>query len=271
MTDVVRVERPAEGVLWLRLHRPERRNALDRATLDALAERVSGCPPDVRVIVVSGDGTDFCAGYDLLEAHDRGAAGLVAHPESFSALAASPVPLVAALHGRVIGGGLELALCADLRIAARGTRLSMPASRIGLVYSDTGARLVVEAAGSTVARAMLLRGDELSARRARQVGLVTEVVGRRRLAAAALESAQAIAAARPRAARGNRRLLDVVTGRVDEPTDPLREITFESGELAETATAFAARHRRRQPVSRPSSRSSWRSAWRRRARSTRRT
>ncbi|MGH9029564.1 MAG: enoyl-CoA hydratase/isomerase family protein, partial [Acidimicrobiales bacterium] len=187
----------------------------------------------------------FCGGYDLVEAHRAGTAGaesLIAEEGNFGALRGSPVPMVAALQGRVIGGGLELALAADVRIAAPDTVLAVPASTLGLVYSGAGLRLLVSALGESVARAMVLGGRVVPAGEAANLGVLSEVVpAPDQLRARALGVAVAIASWPAVATSNNRRALDVVTGRVAGDLGELRHASFASdGALAANIEAFVA-------------------------------
>ncbi|HEX2161023.1 MAG TPA: enoyl-CoA hydratase/isomerase family protein, partial [Thermoleophilaceae bacterium] len=117
-------DEPADGVVRLRISNPERRGALDHEILDTLAETVAAL--DARCLVLTGSGGVFSAGYDLgnLEGREfeENAEKLVAHPfhDAIEALEAYPYPVIAQINGHAIGGGLELALTCDIRIAKRG-------------------------------------------------------------------------------------------------------------------------------------------------------
>lgn len=113
-----------QGVFEIRLVGGDRRNVLGRSTIDRLEELVAGPPPGTRAIVITAEPPDFCAGYDLIEAARGGAEELIANEKNFETLRRSKIPIVAALQGNVIGGGFELALSADVRVASPETRLS---------------------------------------------------------------------------------------------------------------------------------------------------
>ena len=245
-------ERHPNGVFEIRLDAGERRNVLGRTTIDRVEELVANPPEGTRVIVLTAAPPDFCAGYDLIEASQGDPAGLIAHESNFETLRRVNVPIVAALQGNVIGGGLEMALSADVRIASPETRFAIPAAKLGLVYSETGVRLVVDAVGESAARALFLAGHSLSAEAGLGMGLVSEIVGREQLRDRAIELATQIASWSEVAASGNRQILDVVTGRIERDTNALHALSFaENGDLLKSIAAFVAR--RAQSVSRPAS------------------
>jgi enoyl-CoA hydratase/carnithine racemase len=238
------VDRPAPHVARLTISNPAKRNALDRPILDALAETLPAL--DARCILLTGDGDIFSAGYDIGDlAPDRlaeEAAELVAHPfqNALEALDAVEVPVIAALNGHAIGGGLELAMACDLRVAAAGARLGMPPGRLGLVYSHTGIRRFLDAVGAARTRELFLTARLIDAETALSWGLVNDVVGRDALAARGVAMAAHVASLAPLSQRGNKRVLrDLLTGTVDEEAlNALREQAFRSDDFAEGVRAF---------------------------------
>ena len=170
-----------EGALArLFLDRPEKANALDSRLLDALAAALDALAGDetVRVVVLGGTGRTFCGGADVeelarLDASTAGAFVGRIH-RACAALRRLPVPVVARLHGAVIGAGLELAAACDLRIAAEGTRFAMPEVRLG-IPSVVEAALLPRLMGSGRAAWLVLTGEAIDARRAFEWGLVEEV------------------------------------------------------------------------------------------------
>lgn len=240
-TTVV-AEKVVDGVLEIRLCGGVRRNVLGRSTIDAIEQLVASPPHGTRVIVITAQPPDFCAGYDLVEASQGTAEDLIAHERNFSPLRTSVLPLIVALQGNVIGGGLELALSADIRIASPETRFAVPAAKLGLVYSEAGIRLVRDIIGDSLARAMFLAGREVSAEAALSIGLVTEIVGRDQVRARALEYATNIATWSFTAATGNRQVLDAVAGRVAVDTAELRDTSFAAhGDLRQSIANFVKR------------------------------
>jgi enoyl-CoA hydratase/carnithine racemase len=242
------VDEPADGVVRLTISNPAKRNALDREILDALARTLAGL--DARCVVLTGAGTIFSAGYDIGDlAPERlaeEAAELVAHPfqAALEALDAVAPPVVAALNGHAIGGGLELALACDLRVAAEGARLGMPPARLGLVYSYTGLRRFLDAIGGARTRELFLTARLVDAREALGWGLVNEVVARDALAERGVALAAEVAALSPLSVRGNKRVLNALLEAPLEPAvmaelDALREASFRSADFAEGVRAFA--------------------------------
>jgi enoyl-CoA hydratase len=180
---LLKIESRAGGVGVLRLARPDQLNALSTAMADELEKGVAAlaADPDIRVLVVAGEGKAFCAGADIAEF------GALGSPEEFSAflarltrplhlLADCPKPSVAALHGVALGGGLELALSCDLRVAEEGTRLGLPEIKLGLLPGATGTARLPREVPAAVARQMLLTGEPITAIDAHRLGLVASVV-----------------------------------------------------------------------------------------------
>ena len=240
----VESEKHGHGVLEIRLVGGDRRNVLGRSTIDRIEQLVAEPPAGTRVIVITAAPPDFCAGYDLVEASRGGAENLIANEANFATLRCGTVPIVAAVSGNVIGGGLELALSADIRVASPEATFAIPAAKLGLVYSEAGIRLVVDAVGESVARALFLAGRTINAESALSMGLVTEIVGREQLRDRALDLAELIASWSEIASSGNRQILDVVAGRISADTGQLRLASFApEGDLSQSIARFVARRR----------------------------
>lgn len=188
---------------WLVLNRPEKRNALDRATLDAFDEALRRAEADaaVRVLVLAGNGPAFCAGADLVEvssALERTDGG----PPDFldrlhgtlRTLRGFRKPVIGALNGLTAAGGLELALCCDLLIAARGARIGDAHINFGLVPGAGGATVLPHRIGLDRAKRLLLTGELLSATTLHEWGLIAWVVADDELCAFAGRIAQELAA-----------------------------------------------------------------------------
>ena len=165
------------AVARLFLDRPGKANALDSALLERLAESLESLTRDagLRAVVLGGNGRSFCGGADVQELRsldtDSARAFILRVHRACSAVRRLPVPVVARLHGAVIGAGLELAAACDLRIAAGGTRFAMPEVRLG-IPSVVEAALLPRLVGSGRAAWLVLTGEPIDAERAYQWGLV---------------------------------------------------------------------------------------------------
>jgi enoyl-CoA hydratase/carnithine racemase len=243
-------DEPAPGVARLTISNPDRRGALDHAILDAFAATMPRL--DARCVIITGERDTFSAGYDLGGLPDEvlpeEADRLVAHPfaSAIDAVEDYPYPTIAALNGHAIGGGLELALACDLRIAAGTIALGMPPAKLGLVYSHTGIRKFIDTIGAARTRELFLVGRRIDARTARSWGLVNAVAEEGRLAEEALELATEIAAGAPLAQRGNKRVIRAVLA-AQSALDPdterelleLRRASLSSQDFREGVHAFA--------------------------------
>ena len=242
-------DRPADGVLRLTISNPSKRNALDHAILDGIAAALDGV--DARCVILTGADGMFSSGYDIGDIPDDvfavEAEKLVAHPftSALEALDACDVPTVAALTGHTIGGGLELALACDLRIAADGIALGMPPAKLGLVYSHTGLRRFIDAIGLPRTRELFLVGRNIDAATALDWGMVNDVVAPTQLEEASLSWATEIAANAPLSVRGNKRILRELqraSGELDPDIErelvELRRACFASEDMREGVRAF---------------------------------
>ncbi|MFJ7074641.1 enoyl-CoA hydratase/isomerase family protein [Streptomyces sp. NPDC098781] len=171
----------AEGVGTLRLDRPPM-NALDVATQDRLKELAEEATrrDDVRAVVIYGGEKVFAAGADIkeMQAMDHTAMVLRARglQESFTAVARIPKPVVAAVTGYALGGGCELALCADYRIAADNAKLGQPEILLGLIPGAGGTQRLARLVGPSKAKDLIFTGRMVKADEARELGLVDRVV-----------------------------------------------------------------------------------------------
>ena len=183
--------RVADHVCWITLNRPAKRNALTTGMIADLRAAVesAAADPAVRVVVVRGAGTAFCAGLDLGELAAQRAGGAVeTHTleHTLDVLERCPQPTLAAVQGDAIAGGCELALHCDLRVAADTARFAMPLARIGLAVPVTLTWKLVETIGAAATRELLFTSEPVGADAGLALGLVNRVV-----AAADLESAVA--------------------------------------------------------------------------------
>jgi enoyl-CoA hydratase/carnithine racemase len=250
----LRLDTPAEGVTRLTIDNPAKRNALDHPILDAISCTLRELAESdrARCLILTGAGGMFSAGYDIGEIPDEEfehrAEQLVAHPftEAIDALEAFPHPTLAVLSGHTIGGGLELALACDLRVAKQDIRLGMPPAKLGLVYSHTGLQRFIDAVGVTRTRELFLLGRHIDADTALAWGLVNRVAGEPALETVGLDLAAELAANAPLAQRGNKRVIAALLS-VHDRLDPalaaelieLRRASFASQDMREGVKAFA--------------------------------
>jgi enoyl-CoA hydratase/carnithine racemase len=250
------LDEPADGVARLTIQNPAKRNALDEEILEAIAGTLPRL--DAHCVMLTGSGGVFSAGYDIGdippgEFAER-AEALVAHPfaDAIDALEGYAYPTVAALNGHAIGGGLEVALACDLRVAVRSAKLGMPPAKLGLVYSHTGLRKFIDAVGVTRARELFLVGRNIDAETALGWGLVNAVHPEPELEGAALALAEEIAANAPLSLAGNKRVireLIAVESRLDPEVErelvELRRSCFLSEDFREGVQAFAEKRKPR--------------------------
>ena len=251
------LDRPAEAVARLRIANPERRGALDHEILAAIAAALPRLDDGIatRCVLITGTPPLFSAGYDIAEfteeAFEREAEALVAHPfqAAMEAIVSHPWPTVAAINGLCLGGGLELAVSCDLRIAAAAAKLGMPPAKLGLIYSHTGLRRFLETIGLPRTREMFFTGRNLDATRAEGIGLVNEVVPDERIEAEGIALVATIAAAAPLSVRGNKRAIDVLAANPvlspaqEEELVELRRSCFGSADFREGIRAFTEKRR----------------------------
>ena len=252
MSDKLQLDRPADGVARLTIANPQRRGALDHEILDALARHARSL--DARCLIVRGSGAVFSAGYDIGNLEDQrfeeSAERLVAHPfhDAIEAVEAYRYPVVGEINGHAIGGGLELALTCDIRVAARGAKLGMPPARLGLIYSHTGLAKFIDACGVANTAELFFVGDNVGAERGARMGLVNEVVDRDELEERVLALASSIAANAPLSLEGNKRVIRALRARplppeIERELIQLRESCFRSEDFREGVRAFAEKRR----------------------------
>jgi enoyl-CoA hydratase/carnithine racemase len=253
------LDEPAEAVARIRIHNPQKRNALDHDILDALAELLPRLERgiEVRCLVITGSEGNFSAGYDIgsisQQSLERDAEALVAHPfhAAIEALAGHPWPTVAAINGDCLGGGLELAITCDLRICAETARLGMPPVKLGLIYGHTGLRRFLDAVGLARTKELFLTGNNFEARRAWETGLVHEVVGDEELERASVELAGRIASSAPLSLKGNKQAIEmlnanpVLSPEQERELIELRASSFASEDFREGITAFSEKRKPR--------------------------
>jgi enoyl-CoA hydratase len=240
-----------ERVLLITINRPDQRNAVNAAVAEGIAAALDelDSDPGLSVGLLTGAGKGFSAGMDLKAfvagerpyAGDRGFAGITQRP--------SDKPLIAAIEGFAVAGGLEIALSCDLIVAARGARLGIPEVKRSLVAAGGALLRLPRSLPRTVAMELALTGDPIEAERAHQLGLVNRLAEPGAAVQAALELAEAIAVNGPLALAASKRIL---VESVDWPESEfftrqgeISGAVFASEDAREGATAFA---QKRAPI-----------------------
>lgn len=194
--DLVTVQTASGGVVVVRLNRPPL-NPLSSALLDRLAEiaRSLAADPDLHAVVVAGSSKAFAAGADIEELRDADGARAIGERfrHAFDAIAAIPRPVIAAIRGFALGGGLELALACDLRVAATSARLGQPEIQLGVIPGAGGTQRLPRLVGPACAKELIWSGRQLPADEALGIGLVDRVVDADDVESTALEWAASFA------------------------------------------------------------------------------
>jgi len=245
-------------VATITIDAPERGNSLDAEMLTLLAELLGSLESSARVLLLRGAGErSFSTGYhvpSLLAELQRGltVSDFESHPleVALRALDAVPIPTIAVVHGNAYGAGCELALVCDVRLAAEEALLCMPPARLGVLYSATGMRRLLELVGPAVSKEMLYTAEPIDGARALAIGLVNHIVPRAELDGVAARMAATIAANAPLSIRHTKTIL----GRFLAPPelDPetlrvvatLREECFRSAEFLERTRRLGAKTKR---------------------------
>jgi enoyl-CoA hydratase/carnithine racemase len=215
MGELVRVER-RDSTALVKINRPEVRNALSPAALVELRAALDwvGSQAEVACAVLAGEGGTFTTGDDLTQTAAMGASEFGAMIAGFqaitTALRAMPMPVIAAIEGYAVGGGLEIAAACDLRICAEDTVFFCPEVHLGLLLSNGSSSLLPRLIGSGRTRELMFTGRRFDAGWAERSGLVNRVVPRGQVVPAALEMAAEIGANQAAAVRMTKRLLNRV-------------------------------------------------------------
>lgn len=253
MYRTIRIDRPEPGIAVLTLDRPEVRNAIDldmvRETIAALDELATD--DTLRALVVRGEGEKaFAGGADIAQMRERRApdalrainAGMFQKVEDF------PRPTIAAIRGYALGGGCELALCCDIRVAGEGARLGFPEVGLGIFPAAGGTHRLPRLVGIGRARELVFTGRIVTAAEAHSFGLVEHLVPDDRVDLRARELAGEIARNGALAVRIAKLAFNAVArGDSPEPIEKLGQaILFESAEKMERMTAFLERKRHKE-------------------------
>jgi enoyl-CoA hydratase len=193
----IEVAHPAAGVVMVTLHRPEARNALRTKMLREIADVLAvGATDDaVRAVVVTGGLSCFAAGADIREMAPLGPVEVLLHErqQHWRAIAAFPKPLIAAVNGVALGGGCELALCADIVVAGTNAKFGQPEINLGMIPGAGGVQRLARTGGKARAMQMVLTGEPIDADTALAAGIVVEVAEPERAISRALEIASVLA------------------------------------------------------------------------------
>ena len=208
-----------DRIAVLTLDRPERLNAIGSGTVDQLTRALGELRDndDVRALVVTGAGRAFSAGADIGEIESFTAprqfhSFVQQLTDAYALLEDFPKPSVAAVHGFAFGGGLELALACDLRVAERGARLGLPEMKLGVLPGAGGTQRLPRLIPPAIAKQMILTGEPIDAERAHALGLVNELAEPGEVLSAAEALAAALTAGAPLALAAGKRLIDYGLG-----------------------------------------------------------
>ena len=251
------LDRPADAVARLTINNVDKRNALDHVILDAITEVCAELDEGIstRCLVITGREKMFSSGYDIgdipIDGFAEEAERLVAHPfhKAIEAVENFPYPTVAAINGHALGGGLELALACDLRVAVAGVKLGMPPAKLGLIYSHTGLKKFIDAVGVPNTKEIFFTGEPLTAERGKEIGLVNGVTEREALEETAIKLAEGIAANAPLSQKGNKKIIRMLADfeRLDESQEDeliaLRRSCFETQDFREGVIAFTEKRK----------------------------
>lgn len=237
--------------LVIRIHNPAAANAVDPGMLGEIVRLLGDPDPDVRLVLLTGSGDrHFCSGINLAgaagaELEQRLREGETALRRASAAIAECRVPVVAAVNGAAFGGGLELAISCDWRMASATARLGMPAARLGVVYSPEGLRRFLEVMGPARLRQLFITGRPVDAARALELGLVDEVVPPEQLTARCQETVADVTAAAPGAVSATRAAVAMLESALmpeaGQDVERLRRTAYASPEFREGLAAFAER------------------------------
>ena len=245
MSESLVLTEPVGRILKITLNRPDARNSVNRELASALGDALDQLDSDaaLSVGVLSGNGKGFSAGMDLKAFTEGGMPNIAGRGFAGIAEHACTKPLVAAVEGFALAGGLEIALSWDIVVAAKGARLGIPETGVGL-FAGAGALLrLPRHVGYLVAMEMALTADPITAERGYELGLVNRLSEPGGALAAAMEIAERISRNAPLGLAASKRVIREAWGMTDEEfwpyQQPILEDVFASADAHEGATAFA--------------------------------
>jgi enoyl-CoA hydratase len=200
-SDSLIVERPSDDIVVLRINRPEVRNALNLDVRTRLADEITKCGANnaVRCVIMTGSDIAFAAGADIGEMAEAGPVEVMSRnvQKYWRTIMDSPKPVIAAVEGFALGGGLELALCADIIIAGESAKLGLPEVKVGILPGGGGTQKLARLVGRHRAMLLIMTGRMFGAAEALAMGVVSEVAPAGQALARALDVAREIAAMPP--------------------------------------------------------------------------
>jgi enoyl-CoA hydratase/carnithine racemase len=252
---LVRLE-SASAVARLSMNRPQARNALSVELCGAITEAVTETErfPSARVLILRGEGKVFCAGADYSAiSGPEGLDFLPAFERMLDTVSRCRVPVVAAIQGAALGGGLQLAVACDFRIVAMEAKLGIPSARLGIVVNFENVQRLVLLVGPSLAREMLMAARTFDGAAAEEAGLVNRSVGAGDLEATVEEFASNIAELAPLSVQGAKKTIQAVAdhlsdARTSQPNataevDRLVVEAYNSNDLAEGLASLSAKRR----------------------------
>jgi enoyl-CoA hydratase/carnithine racemase len=257
MTEKMQAEKES-GIGWMIFNNPARRNATSLEMWEAIADILEdfASDPAVRVVVMRGAGDKaFVSGADISQFEDQRANAEAAARYNMvadgarAAMAALEKPLIAMIRGYCLGGGVAIAMAADMRIAADDACLGIPAARLGIAYGAGYLKKLVDLVGPAHAKEILITARRMSAEEALRIGLVNHVVPVAELEAAVRETCAAIIDNAPLSITANKATIDEILKDPAERDmtriDELSRLCFDSADYAEGRRAFMEK---RKPV-----------------------
>jgi enoyl-CoA hydratase/carnithine racemase len=251
MTDP-RLELTVEGkVARLVIRRADKLNALDAAMVDALLPLCRKIErSEARVVILTGEGKSFCAGGDIAEwsalsPQDFGMQWLRDGHQAFDALARLRQPLIAVLNGHCLGGGLELAACADLRIAEAHVKIGLPETGLGIIPGWSGTQRLSRRFGAQLVRRMALMAEVFTADQALALGIVDQVAPTGEGMVSAISAVDRVLARSPLASEVTKMLINSAEGEEQGRVGEILAGAFAAGssDLAEGLAAFRAKRK----------------------------
>jgi enoyl-CoA hydratase/carnithine racemase len=243
-----------DGIATVTLNRPEKRNALNIALLDGMTDIFQRLEtdPDVRAVVIRGEGKAFCSGLDLRELSSRQAGD--GDPETgvtkvFQQIERSRHPTIAMVQGDALAGGCELALHCDLRVASEEARFGMPLARLGLVVPFPLGQKLVEIIGPAFTKQILFTGQPIDAKRAYEIGMIHQLVSASELEAATYTLARTIADNAPLSLSGMKAtILRAISLRETIDYKDLAELANRARKSADAQEGVKAMLEKRKPL-----------------------